>query len=302
MENLPRINFPKIKILNKILIANLIAFFDYILLQKIFGYMGEAKLLSDILLLKSDVIMTLITPWTLITYSFLHASFWHFFGNMIMLFFIGLMFCQIFGEKKLLPFYLTSAVFVAIFNIFVMNLIGVSEEMIAAGYNYSYALGASGVVFGLLVAVGIMAPNMTVNLFFFIPVKLKWIVIGLLVLEAVSLDGSAIGHLSGALFGLLFAMTYKKGINITALSERMIYRKPIDIDQFDNPMLAFDSGGGCRSGNCGGGDNTTTKWKTSPKVKEEKSLCVDDILDKINEKGMKSLTKEELTFLKRKGK
>ena len=109
------------------------------------------------------------------------------------------------------------------------------------------------------------------------------------------LDGSAISHLSGALFGLLFAIYWKKGINLTSIAEKMIYKKTIKPEP--HSKYSFDT-----CSDCDGGSNTATSWKTSKKtIKKEKPLEVDEVLDKISKSGMKSLTKKELDFLKRKG-
>jgi membrane associated rhomboid family serine protease len=279
--------FPNIPILNKIMLANLICFAGINILFAIFGHFdGGAELLSDIFFLKENVLMVLITPWTLITYSFMHLDFWHFLGNMIFLYFTSIMFVQIFGEKKLLPFYLTAAVFGGILAIGIMNLIP----------SLPYALGASIVIFALLVAIGIMAPNMKVNLYFFIPIKLKWLVIFLIVMQLLVLGDSQFGHLSGVLFGLIFALYWKRGVNLTALAEKVIYKgRTYDTDttsSFDSEIKSKYSFDAPNCPSC-----TTTKTTKIKNKKVERPLNVDEILDKINEKGIKSLTKREMEFL-----
>lgn len=279
-------NFPKIKSLNTLIIINVVAYFAFMILSGFVSYISDTNIMSDIFYLKGDFLMTLFTPWTLITYSFLHGGFMHLFSNIIGLFFIGMIFAQIFGEKKLLSFYLSTALFVGIFNVIIYSLSTPSDVP------YIYAMGASGVVFGLLTAVGLMAPDMKLNLILF-TAKLKWVVLVYLLLEISMLTGSSIGHLSGAVFGLLFAYYWKKGFNLTSFTERLIYKKRLDPGY---QVLESGYGGGyddCPS--C-----VPTKTWTSKKNKVKVSLNVNDILDKISDKGMKSLTNEELKYLKSK--
>lgn len=78
-------------------------------------------------------------------------------------------------------------------------------------------IGASGAVFGILLAFGMMFPNMLVYLFFMIPIKAKWVVIGYGIIEVVSgisnnpSDNVAhFAHLGGMLVGFIMIMWWRK--------------------------------------------------------------------------------------------
>ena len=77
-------------------------------------------------------------------------------------------------------------------------------------------IGASGLVFGLLAAFGAMFPNSTIYLYFFLPLKTKWFVIGYIVLElfngiTTTSDGVAhFAHLGGAIAGLILLWIWKR--------------------------------------------------------------------------------------------
>ena len=77
-------------------------------------------------------------------------------------------------------------------------------------------VGASGSIFGLLLAFGMMFPNSLIYLYFFIPIKAKWFVIGYGLIELIyGISGTSDGvahfaHLGGMLFGLLLILYWRK--------------------------------------------------------------------------------------------
>ena len=86
----------------------------------------------------------------------------------------------------------------------------------SAYLNMMNTVGASGAIYGLLLAFGMMFPESTIYLYFFVPIKAKWFVIVFAVIELVSglaSSGSNIAHfahLGGMLFGLLLILHWKK--------------------------------------------------------------------------------------------
>ncbi|HXC05516.1 MAG TPA: rhomboid family intramembrane serine protease, partial [Bacteroidia bacterium] len=150
-------------------------------------------------------------------------------------------------------------------------------------------IGASAGVMAILVATAVYAPNLVMNLFGIWPVKLKYIAIGLFVLSSVidlqtTNTGGKISHFGGALFGLVFAMRYKQGIDITrgitgitdSLQHlfrkkekqhvKMAYKRPVPDDVYNEN-----------------------------RVNDQKKM--DEILDRISRSGYESLSKEEKDFL-----
>lgn len=185
-------------------------------------------------------------PVQLITYMFMHADFTHFFFNMFALFMFGITIERTLGQKRFLFYYISCGLGAAIIqeitwyftweSIFTMPLANQNDisfdEMSKAiaqaqsmGYNMPFlnqllTVGASGAVYGILLAFGMIFPNQPIYLMFIpIPIKAKYFVIGYGAIEllyglSMANDGVAhFAHLGGMLFGLLMIIYWKrKGI------------------------------------------------------------------------------------------
>jgi len=136
--------------------------------------------------------------WQLFSYGFLHGSFNHLFFNMFALWMFGLPVEKIWGSRKFAEYFLICVLGSGLIQLLVQYLSG----------NVYPTIGASGAVFGLLLAYGVMWPNNKLYLIFFpVPIKAKWFV---LIYGAVELIFGVTGampqvahfaHLGGLLFG-----------------------------------------------------------------------------------------------------
>jgi len=107
-------------------------------------------------------------PWQLISYAFLHGGFNHLFFNMFALWMFGLPVERMWGTKRFLQYYFTCVVGAGLIQLAVQYISG----------NIYPTIGASGAVFGLLLAYGITWPNNKLILIFFpVPIKAKWFVL-----------------------------------------------------------------------------------------------------------------------------
>lgn len=146
--------------------------------------------------------------WTFLTSMFMHGGFFHLFANMISLLFIGTFIERILGFRRYVYFYLFSGLFAGLFFV-LMSLVFQSD------FN-TYAVGASGALFGLAGLMIVLTPNIPLYVMFIpIPVKAKYAIPGLLViLWLVSIAGNVpIGntaHLGGLLAGLGYGLFLKK--------------------------------------------------------------------------------------------
>ena len=142
-----------------------------------------------------------------VTYMFLHAGFGHLFGNMFALWMFGRTLEYELGSKRFLIYYMVCGIGAALIQVVVATLFGENLTL----------LGASGAVFGLLLAFGVMHPN---NMIYIIPlpfpIKAKWFVVGYAVLE-ILLGWSPLqtgvahfAHVGGMLWGLLLLYWWKK--------------------------------------------------------------------------------------------
>jgi len=161
--------------------------------------------------------MTKFYVWQLGSYMFLHGDFFHIFLNMYALLLFGIPVEQLWGSKKFVFYYFFTGIGAGVV-IFLMNtLLGGTGAFIPT-------IGASGAVFGLLLAFGILFPDVELLIFFFIPMKAKFLVIlygGIelfaLVSSGTSSSVSHIGHLGGIVFGLIFFLAARRrGITFSA--------------------------------------------------------------------------------------
>ena len=107
-------------------------------------------------------------PWQTVTYAFLHGNFNHLFFNMFALWMFGLPIERAWGTQRFLLFYLVCVLGAAATQLIVQQ---------ATGAMYP-TIGASGAVFGLLLAYGVTWPDNRVLLIFFpVPIKAKWFVL-----------------------------------------------------------------------------------------------------------------------------
>ena len=139
-------------------------------------------------------------PWQVVTYAFLHGSLMHLFFNMLGLWMFGAELERLWGPKRFLQFYFASVLTAAATQLLVAALSGASYPTV----------GASGGLFGLLLAFGMMFPNRIIMpLFPPIPMKAKVFVAvfgGLELLFGVTgtMEGVAhFAHLGGMLGGFL---------------------------------------------------------------------------------------------------
>lgn len=103
-------------------------------------------------------------PYQLFTYMFCHAGFFHIFLNMLMLSFFGPILEEFWDQKQFLIFYIASGIGAAVFNILMDLFFGVGT--------FGVMIGASGAVYGVMTAFGIIFPNMELRLLF-LPVSFK---------------------------------------------------------------------------------------------------------------------------------
>jgi membrane associated rhomboid family serine protease len=152
--------------------------------------------------------------WQLVTYLFLHGGFFHIFFNMFALWMFGPDLEQLWGESEFLKFYLLCGIGAGIFDVVLTTFFGSP---------FSLTIGASGAIYGLLLAFGVTYPNRPIFIWFVIPIPAKWFVAIIGAIEffsELSGPGSGIAHLAH-LGGMLVAYLYLRG---GGLSGRMQLR------------------------------------------------------------------------------
>jgi len=198
--------------------------------------------------------------WQFVTYMFLHGGLWHLFLNMFILWMFGSEIERYWGSRTFLKYYFITGVGAGVLS------------WLTALNSVTPTIGASGAIYGILVAYGMMFPNRPVYLYFLLPVKAKHFVIFLVIMELMASRGQAssgiahFAHLGGMLFGYLYLkrerLTYLlKG----ALLDRRSKRR------------------------------TQQKWEEEQRRDMDRK--VDEILQKVSREGMNSLTQEERDLL-----
>ena len=145
-------------------------------------------------------------PWQVISYAFLHGGYEHLFFNMFGLWMFGSELERIWGPKRFIQFYTASVLAAAAAQLAVTALTG----------SIYPTIGASGGLFGLLLAFGMMFPHRTILLFFIIPIPARMLVVLYGAFELYQgVTGSQAGvahfaHLGGMLGGFLM-MRYWQG-------------------------------------------------------------------------------------------
>ncbi|MDP2724465.1 MAG: rhomboid family intramembrane serine protease [Bacteroidales bacterium] len=184
--------------------------------------------------------------WQLVSYMFMHAGFEHILFNMFALWMFGNVLENVWGPKRFLNYYLITGIGAGLMQWLVayirmqplLPLLTADEihmvftqgaDVLKQGMNYrdeamgslngivnSSTIGASGAVFGILLAFGMMFPNSLIYLYFAIPVKAKYFVMGYGAVELyLGVSGSSDGvahfaHLGGMIFGFFVIMYWKK--------------------------------------------------------------------------------------------
>ncbi len=143
--------------------------------------------------------------WQLITYQFMHGGFAHIFFNMLMLWMFGMEIENIWGSRKFLVFYLTAGIGAGLTQVvFSPILTGALAPTI----------GASGAIFGVMIAFAMMFPNRYIFIYFLIPMKAKYLIAFLMAIEILSVSGMSfvahLAHIGGAITGVIFILLDRK--------------------------------------------------------------------------------------------
>ncbi len=169
-------------------------------------------------------------PAQLITYMFMHAGFQHLFFNMFAVWMFGRTLEQVWGGKRFLFYYIACGIGAGLVQEGVQYIeyitqlasydgVNTGTSVIPMGQylNMMNTVGASGAVYAILLAFGMMFPNSQMFVFPIpFPIKAKWFVIGYAVIElSLGVGGASDGiahfaHLGGMIFGFLLIMYWRK--------------------------------------------------------------------------------------------
>lgn len=242
--------------------------------------------------LSNDLGDLLLKPWTIISYSFFHANFFHILFNMLMLNFSGKLFVTFFTQKQLLSLYILGGILGGVVYIVSYLFLPLLANQ------HALLVGASASVMAILVATTTYQPDMNIRLALIGNVKLWHIAIVLLALDFIQLPlentGGHLAHLGGALFGFIYIKALQSGIDLSSGLSTLL-------DWFANlfsPKKATPFKKVHRNPKTANTAKTISKIVTKDKTQQQ----IDEILDKISQSGYDSLTADEKEFLFKAGK
>ena len=228
-------------------------------------------------------------PWTLITHMFYHYSVWHIISNMLWLWAFGYILQDLTGNGKIIPIYIYGALAGAIAFVLAFHLIPTLKEHV----NDANAVGASAGIMGIAIATTMIAPGYRIFPMLNGGIPLWVLTMIFLIIDLATIPGTNSGghiaHLGGALAGFLFIYMLRRGYDGSEWMNNVY-------DWFNNLFnpskpakkrkvkqeLFYKAG--------------TQPYTKTPNLTQQK---IDEILDKINQKGYSHLTEEEKELLKR---
>jgi membrane associated rhomboid family serine protease len=159
-------------------------------------------------------VLTKLFLWQPLTYLFFHADFYHILMNLFVLWMFGCEMERYLGSREFVRFFFITGAGAGLLS------------LLAHPFSNIPTIGASGAIYGILLAYGILFSERRIYLYFFIPVKVKYFVAGLFslaFLSALSSTGSPVDNVAH-LGGGLFAFLYLKGL-LSWQNIHQIYRR-----------------------------------------------------------------------------
>jgi membrane associated rhomboid family serine protease len=194
------------------------------------------------------------------TYMFLHGGFLHLLFNMLVLWMFGTQIEFAWGTPRFARFYILSGLTGGLLSLLVYHVFSTAPSII---------VGASGAIYGLMIAYWFMYPNNLLYVFFVLPVKVRWAIPGMMVLGFL-FGGPGVAHaahLGGVLFGVVYMKVDWRVLSLSRRLKNLRYRR------------------------------MEAKLERQRGEAAETMKKVDAILDKINQVGIDNLSRSERKFL-----
>ncbi len=219
--------------------------------------------------------------WQLATYMFMHGGMLHLLFNMLALWMFGMDLENDWGSRKFLSYYLLCGLGAGLSNLLVGPFFGEGGPTV----------GASGAIYGVLIAFGMMYPDRPIFLYFLLPIRARYFVIIFIFIQIyLGVTGSEEGvahfaHLGGAAVGFIYLMIDQRRLPfqgaISRAAKRIVPSEKVGEYSSYDPRRAVDA-----------------KYSDIPDSEDSVTQQqIDEILDKINQQGYQSLTENEKKIL-----
>ena len=219
--------------------------------------------------------------WQLFTYMFLHAGFMHLLFNMFALWMFGMELENTWGSKKFFTYYMICGIGAGLSTLIIGPLFGPAGPTV----------GASGAIYGVLIAFGMMFPDRPIFVYFLLPIRARYFVLIYIGLELYAgitgtTDGIAhFAHLGGAAVGLVYMLIDQRRIPFQNFFEKTRNRfataEPVGRYSPNEKVHVSDA-------------KYFDVHEDEDRVSQER---IDEILDKISQNGYQSLTEQEKKIL-----
>jgi len=284
--------------LTMLIAINLIAFVSLAFIKVVYFFSeGEQGLnvfykgFFEWVTLPADFPTFLSRPWTLFTHMFVHdpRNVWHILGNLLWLWAFGYILQDLTGNRKIIPVFIYGALTGAVAYMLAFNLIGPLRESLPVAQAY----GASAGIMAIAIAVTALQPDYRIFTMLNGGIPIWVVTVLYLILDLAMIPennpGGHIAHLAGGGMGFLFVTMLRRGHDWGAWMGT-VYDWANDLFNPDKPakgkpvktQLFYKAG--------------VPPFKKTPLVTQQK---VDEILDKIHQKGYGSLSDDEREVLKR---
>ncbi len=227
--------------------------------------------------------------WQLFTYLFMHYQFLHIFFNMFALWMFGMELENTWGSRRFFIYYTVCGIGAGVANLIFAPMFGVAAPTI----------GASGAVYGVLIAFGMLFPDRPIFMFpIFFPIRAKYLVAFYIAFEIFAVTGSQadsiahVAHLGGAAVGYIMILIDRRRYPFQRLIDRIVHRPKMKIytNEYDES----------RRQNVADAKYYDVEEKPDTKAKDDSFISqerIDQILDKISKGGYQNLTEEEKRIL-----
>lgn len=284
--------------LTMLIIINLVVFGILAFIKVVYLFLHNADgqavaLFNDQVLtwfaLPADLNQLATRPWTLLTAMFVHVDVWSTLANMLWLWTFGYIMQDLTGNRKIIPVYIYGGLAGGIAFIAALNLLNGLQPGLSTGLMY----GGSAGITAIAIAVTMTSPGYRIFPMLNGGIPLWILTMLYLVISVATVSYKSVGnyapHIAGGLMGALFIVLVRRGYDWSEWMNNF----------FDWANNLFNPDKPKKTANIKEElfyKSSTHPYKKTPNVTQQR---IDDILDKINQKGYHFLTDEEKELLKR---
>jgi membrane associated rhomboid family serine protease len=232
-----------------------------------------------------------VLPWTIFTYMFVHVGVIYTVITLVWLWVFGSILQDLSGNSKIIPLYIYGGVAGAIVFVAANYLIPSLRNQV----EYSFMLGGNAAIMAIAVATTTLSPDYRLFKMLNGGIPLWILTLLYIVIDIAGSHGMGeqLAHLGGGLTGFLFIVSMRKGYD-WSLWMHKLYNWFLNLFNPDKPTAEREKIKEKVFYNTGG----TKPFIKRPVVTQQR---IDEILDKINQKGFSHLSEEEKTILKKAG-